>query len=175
MAGAALVAVVVLGALLWLAIAQAQWSSSRTSGGLVNSWTASGDFDGDDIPDSSDNCPSWPNADQALPPWPVILDGSDPDCDGFPTNDELYMGTDPDKACAATNTANDEGPADAWPFDFDDNRRAAIGDVISFIPVFNTFAPGPPYDPRYDLDASGGITLGDVLMYIPVFILLCTP
>ncbi|MCH8919986.1 MAG: DUF1929 domain-containing protein [Chloroflexi bacterium] len=100
---------------------------------------------------------------------------SDTDGDGFSDGDEVFMGTEPLVACAATATANDEGPADAWPFDFDDNQRAALGDVIGFIPVFNTFAPGPPYDPRFDLDASGGITLGDVLSYVPVFNLLCTP
>ena len=47
--------------------------------------------------------------------------------------------------------------------------------MIGFIPVFNTVAPGPPYDPRYDLNASGGITLADVVMYIPVFNMTCTP
>ena len=132
-----------------------------------------GDSDGDGVPNDSDNCPAWPNTDQSLPPW--AIPPGDPDCDGFTTDVENFMGTDPEAACAATSIANDEGPADAWPFDFDDNQRAALGDVIGFIPVFNTFAPGPPYDPRYDLDASGGITLGDVLSYIPVFNLLCTP
>ena len=131
--------------------------------------------DGDGVINACDNCPAWPNSDQSLPPWPVTLDGSDPDCDGFATADEAFVGTDPQTACAATNTADDEGPPDVWPFDFNDDRRAALGDVIGFIPVFHTFAPGPPYDPRYDLNASGSISLADVLSYIPVFNLTCTP
>ena len=131
--------------------------------------------DGDGVIDACDNCPAWPNSDQSLPPWPVTLDGSDPDCDGFTTADENFMGTLPEAACAVTNTANDDGSPDAWPFDFNDDQRAALGDVIGFIPVFNTFAPSLPYESRYDLNASGGITLADVMMYIPVFNMTCTP
>ena len=132
-----------------------------------------GDSDGDGVPDDSDNCPAWPNTDQSLPPW--AIPPGDPDCDGFTTDTENFMGTEPQAACAATNTANDEGPSDAWPFDFNDDQRAALWDVISYIPVFNSFAPGPPYDSRYDLNASGGITLADVMMYIPVFNMTCAP
>lgn len=97
----------------------------------------------------------------------------DSDTDTFSDGDEVFMGTDPLSGCAATSTANDEGLPDAWPFDFDDNQRAALGDVLGFIPVFNSFDPNPPYDARYDLNASGGITLADVLSYIPVFNTLC--
>ncbi|MCH8920569.1 MAG: thrombospondin type 3 repeat-containing protein [Chloroflexi bacterium] len=131
------------------------------------------DSDGDGVPNDSDNCPAWPNTDQSLPPW--AIPPGDPDCDGFTTDAENFMGTLPQAACAATNTANDEALPDAWPYDFNDDQRVAIGDVIRFIPVFNSFSPNAPYDPRYDLNASGGITLADVIMYIPVFNLSCTP
>ena len=29
------------------------------------------DSDDDGVPDASDNCPAWPNADQSLPPWEI--------------------------------------------------------------------------------------------------------
>ena len=85
------------------------------------------------------------------------------------------MGTAPLVACAADNTPDNEDPPDGWPFDFDDNQRAGLADVLGYIAVFNSFDPNPPYDPRYDLDQSGGITLADVLSYVPVFNLTCTP
>lgn len=131
------------------------------------------DSDGDGVVDGADNCPAWPNPTQALPPWPVPP--GDSDCDGFDTANENFTGTLPLVRCMGTATANDEGPPDAWPFDHDDNQRAALGDVLGYIPVFNSFAPNPPYNPRFDLNASGGITLADVLSYIPVFNLTCTP
>ena len=79
------------------------------------------------------------------------------------------MGTDPTDHCANTATPDDEGPPDAWPYDHNDDERAALEDVLAYIPVFNSFDPNPPYSPRFDLDASGGITLVDVMLYLPVF------
>ncbi|MCH7999340.1 MAG: YncE family protein [Chloroflexi bacterium] len=99
----------------------------------------------------------------------------DGDYDGFADSTELFVGTNAVDACANTPATDDEGLPDAWPFDFNDNQRADLSDVLGYIPVFNSFFPIAPYDPRYDLDASGGITLGDVLSYIPVFNLTCTP
>ena len=106
----------------------------------------------------------------------------DADCDGFPSSvgvpgkgAETDIGTDPNVPCAANNTPDNEGLPDAWPFDRNDNQRADLSDVLGYIPVFNSFFPTPPYDPRFDLDFSGGITLGDVLSYIPVFNKTCTP
>ncbi len=168
LAGAVLVAMVVLGGLLWLTLAHAQWSSSRTSSGAVNSWTASRDFDGDDILDGSDNCPAWPNGDQSLPPWPVTLDGSDPDCDGWSTANENFIGTNPNLACATDN----------WPPDFDDSLQVDIFDVLFLAPpVFFSTPPGPPYDARLDLNADGTIIdIFDVLtMAPPIFFATCTP
>ena len=140
---------------------------------LASATAICADTDGDTVFDTIDNCPAWPNSDQSQPPW--ALPSGDPDCDGFTTDAENFMGTLPQAACAATNTANDEALPDAWPYDFNDDQRVAIGDVIRFIPVFNSFSPNAPYDPRYDMNASGGITLADVIMYIPVFNMSCTP
>ena len=131
-----------------------------------------GDADGDGQWDPFDNCPAWFNPSQNLPPWPVPL--NDPDCDGFGTAAENFMGTLPLDPCADTLGADNEDPPDAWPFDFDDNQRAGLSDVLGYIPVFNTY-PIAPYDPRYDLDQSGGIRLADVLSFIPVFNKVCTP
>ena len=100
---------------------------------------------------------------------------ADTDGDGFDDCVEGYLGTDPNAACADSPTADDEGPPDAWPFDFNDDQRASLGDALRYIPVFNTFAPGPPYDQRFDLNGDGGIGLGDVLKYIPVINKTCTP
>jgi len=135
------------------------------------------DADADGVPDGSDNCPAWPNPGQALPPWPVPLD--DPDCDGFSSAVESYMGTLPLVACPATGTAdgvdndgdtavdetgegaNDEEP-DAWPPDADDNQRVNIGDVIKLFS--GTILNPPAYVRRSDFDASGDIDIGDVII-----------
>ncbi len=129
------------------------------------------DSDGDGVPDSEDNCPAWPNADQLLPPWPVPDD--DPDCDGFTTTIENWVGTLPDQHCGDA-TPNNESPQ-PWPTDNNDNTWSMLDDALRYIPVFNTFAPGPPYDQRFDLNADGGIGLGDVLKYIPVINKSCAP
>jgi hypothetical protein len=129
------------------------------------------DTDGDGVFDTIDNCPAWPNAGQALPPWPVPAD--DPDCDGFTTTIENWVGTLPDQHCGDA-TPNNESPQ-PWPTDNNDNTWSMLDDALRYIPVFNTFAPGPPYDQRFDLNADGGIGLGDVLKYIPVINKSCAP
>ena len=60
-------------------------------------------------------------------------------------------------------------PPDAWPFDHNDDQRAALADAPAYISRINTFDRDPAYDPRFDLNASGGVTLADALMFIPVF------
>jgi hypothetical protein len=101
--------------------------------------------------------------------------GDDADGDGFTTAAENFMGTLPLDPCADTPVADNEPLPDHWPFDFDDNQRAGLADVLGYIPVFNSTYPNAPYDPRYDLDQSGGIRLADVLSYIPVFNKVCIP
>jgi hypothetical protein len=91
---------------------------------------------------------------------------------GFPLFDddrEVFMGTDAGHYCAATPTANDEPAPDAWPFDFNDDQKATINDILLFIPVFNTTGPNPPYSARFDYTQDNKITINDILLFIPVF------
>jgi Thrombospondin type 3 repeat/Dockerin type I domain len=98
---------------------------------------------------------------------------SDSDKDGFSDTMETYLGTDATKPCAQTSTANDEQPLDNWPFDFNDDQRANISDVLKYIPVFNTFVNTPGSSTRYDLNNDGAINISDVLRFIPVFNMTC--
>jgi len=115
----------------------------------------------------SDNCPAWPNPLQTLPPWTVVLDGSDPDCDGHNSADETFIGTDPNVACGVG----------AWAVDINDSQGVDIFDVLELAPpAFFSVAPGPPYSVRIDLQPSGGIDIFDVLrMAPPMFFSTCTP
>jgi hypothetical protein len=115
----------------------------------------------------SDNCPNWYNPAQNLPPWPVPT--GDPDCDGFTTAIETFVGTDPKVHCAATSTPNDEPPPDKWPVDFNNDQKANLSDVLKYSPVFNSAAPGPPYNVRFDLNGDNKINLSDVLKFSPFF------
>ncbi len=122
------------------------------------------DSDGDGVPDALDNCPNWYNPAQNLPPWPVPP--GDPDCDGFTTAVENFVGTNPLMACGAN----------AWPVDFNNDQKATIQDVGKYIPVLNSFASsGPPYDVRFDLNADAKITTQDVGKFIPFLNKACTP
>ncbi len=120
------------------------------------------DTDGDSVINACDNCPAWPNADQALPPWPITLDGSDPDCDGFTTDNENFMGTLPQAACAATPTPNDEDP-DSLPTDFDDDQDTDVIDVLFFRPHILKSDPDPGSSARFDFDVDGDVDIIDVL------------
>jgi hypothetical protein len=54
---------------------------------------------------------------------------------------ETYLGTDPTKPCAATRApgnANNEGPLDHWPLDFDDNGTVGIGDYLKYNTVLSS-------------------------------------
>ena len=88
-------------------------------------------------------------------------------------HEALFLGTDPFYACAATSTPDDESGPDRWPFDFNDDQRASIGDVIRYIAVFNTQDPDPAYDRRFDFTGDGRIAIADVILYIPVFNTTC--
>ncbi len=124
---------------------------------------AAPDTDGDGVPDASDNCPAWPNTDQSLPPWPVPAD--DPDCDGFSTADENFIGTDPNLACGA----------DAWPPDHNSDGLISISDVLLMKASFGAKSPDDPiYDARRDLNPDGKISISDVLTMKAFFDQECT-
>ena len=147
------------------------------SGTLYISVGTDPDFDG--VPNGSDNCPWWPNPSQTSPPWTVPA--GDSDCDGYPdtTNasgraSETFVGTDPSRHCASTSTANDEPLPDAWPMDFNDDQRANLSDVLSFVPSFNSNVTTPNYDKRHDVTGDGVINLSDVLRFSEVFNKQCS-
>ncbi|MDO8617058.1 MAG: thrombospondin type 3 repeat-containing protein [Dehalococcoidia bacterium] len=137
-----------------------------------------GDADSDGVPDATDNCPNWPNPLplQALPPWPVPPPPSDPDCDGFTTSVETFAGTLAQVQCPATTIAHDQNP-DPWPVDNNDDRKAALADILAYIPVYGSMPPPPAssYNPRFDINADNKIGLADILKYIPFFNITCTP
>ncbi|MCH7999339.1 MAG: hypothetical protein IIA91_07660 [Chloroflexi bacterium] len=137
----------------------------------------------------NDNCPTVPNTDQAnddgdefgnvcdlcptvYTPWVVPV--GDTDCDRFTDVDEVYLDTNPNVRCPANDGPDNEGLPDVWPFDFYDNQRADLSDVLGFIPVFNLPASTPALK-RFDLDINGLVGLADVLSFIPVFNYKCTP
>ena len=130
------------------------------------------DHDGDGISNAIDNCPAWYNPGQSLPPWTIPAD--DPDCDGFTTATELFVGTAPFAACPSTSTANDEA-VDAWPPDFNDDQSVNIFDVNILGPAFFSTAPGPPYQARLDISPNNGIDIFDVNRLGQFFFLSCTP
>ena len=119
------------------------------------------DTDGDGIPDEADNCPAWPNSSQDLPAWPVPED--DPDCDGFTTVVEDFVGTDPLILCGVA----------AWPPDSTDDGTVSIADVLALKPAFNSQTGDANYERRLDLNADGKISIPDVLALKPFFGLAC--
>jgi hypothetical protein len=90
-------------------------------------------------------------------PWPSPA--GDDDCDGFTNAQELFVGTDPERACGVN----------AWPPDFNNDQRVGLDDLLKYAPVFNSFAPEPPYNVRYDLNGDNKINISDVLMMAPFF------
>lgn len=128
-----------------------------------------------------DNCPSWPNALQNLPPWPISV--GDPDCDGYTTADENFMGTDPNLACSATGIITHPGDStkvndetvDNWPPDFNDSQKVDIFDIIVLKPAFFKSLGQPGYNARVDLNASNKIDIFDIIRLKPFFFLTCTP
>jgi hypothetical protein len=119
------------------------------------------DLDGDSLLNvGQDPCPASPDCDRDL-----FIDGR-----------EVYLTTDPLLGCAATGWgtgqgtggANDEGPPDRWPVDFNDDQRAAMQDVIfAFVTSLapgglNQAAVGPLA--RVDLNGNGFINMQDVIL-----------
>ncbi len=148
-------------------------TTAFTIGSELEASIECGDTDEDGVLDVSDNCPYWYNPAQVLPPWPIATD--DPDCDGFSTTTETFVGTDPFGQCAADDAANNEPLPDKWPTDADDNQQTNVFDVVPYIPALNSVAPGPPYFARLDLDASGDISVFDLVPFISRLNKVCTP
>ena len=101
-------------------------------------------------------------------PTPTPTPCSDGDGDGWCDSSEIYLGTDPNLRCAATPGLDDEGPPDAWPVDFNDDRRANMQDVIfAFV---TTLAPNGLNQPasgplvRVDFNGNGFINMQDVIL-----------
>jgi hypothetical protein len=115
--------------------------------------------------------PTCPNG--FVPPW--LVPPGDPDCDGFTSSQETFIGTLPLVTCAKTAAPNDEPLPAAWPVDFNDDQIATGLDFLTFAPVFGSIAPNPPYDARFDLNRDGKINGSDFLQFAPFFGKRCTP
>src|SRR3989344_1800125 len=98
----------------------------------------------------------------------------DSDGDGFTYKQEIYMGTDPNKKCPTTATANDESP-DAWTPDFNDDRKVNTIDVLFFGGKTGKKVADNPSLKRYDFDANGTINIIDVQYMSPYMGKSCTP
>jgi len=108
--------------------------------------SAPGDSDGDTLPDPVD---------------------SDDDDDGFADSVEIFVGTDPLKACAATTSPGDEDP-DPWPPDFTDDRVVNVTDIVFVLPpYFGSTSADPDYLARSDLMADGVINIFDLSAMLP--------
>jgi hypothetical protein len=152
--------------------------ASITVGGYTmapNQTASVTDPDGDGRVNQVDGCPNM------MTTWMTPI--GDDDCDAFPSSAydagtmraaESFLGTNPNAACAATTLPNDEDP-DPWPMDNNDDRKAALDDILAYIPVYGYTGPGLPYKARYDLNADNKVGLTDILMFIPFFNLTCTP
>jgi Dockerin type I domain len=115
--------------------------------------------------------PTCPNG--TAPPWPVPT--NDPDCDGFTSSLEAFIGTDPNKGCAATAAPNDEPPPDAWPVDFNNDQVADLTDIFLIVPHLNTADTDPGSSTRFDLNGDGFINLDDIFKVIPFLNKSCAP
>src|SRR5438093_214472 len=124
------------------------------------------DTDSDGVLDGSDNCPLWPNASQALPPWPVTSPASDPDCAGFSTTVENSAGTSPTTHCGAN----------AWPADINNDTFSDISDIVFLTGNFG--AAVPPAPARYNIapdPPDGFVDITDVSRMVGFFGRGCSP
>jgi hypothetical protein len=135
--------------------------------------TAVTDSDGDGVANTSDNCPFWSNPAQTPPAWTIPPD--DPDCDGYSTASEDFIGTVFWRPCAANTTANNEDPPDVWPLDMNDDRRASTVDVGSYVGDLGLDSSEVGYTTRLDLDANEIINTVDVGRFVSRLGDLCTP
>ena len=150
---------------------QYSWANPILSDGLSVLYTISTptpDSDGDGVPDTSDNCPLVANPSQVDADGDGTGDACDPDDDNdslglgdvfglFLRDDvELFMGTLPLVACAATPDIDDEDP-DATGTDWDDSQDTDGSDLFLLAERFGTELGIPPpigknpYIQRFDI------------------------
>jgi hypothetical protein len=91
--------------------------------------------------------------------------GGDTDNDQWANGLETFLGTNASDACANTAAANDEGPPDAWPADFNDDQDFGSLDLAAYIPYIGTSA-GSTYASRFDTSPDGIIGMVDVMRVV---------
>jgi subtilisin family serine protease len=112
-------------------------------------------------------------ADGTVPPWRVPTD--DPDCDGFSTSRETYIGTLPAVACPTSVAQHNEDP-DPWAPDFNDDRAVNVLDFVYWKAFFPDFAPlNSMAAKRTDLNASNSVDALDFAVWKVFFPKSCTP
>lgn len=96
--------------------------------------------------------------------WQLYIDPlTDSDTDGFADYKEQYVGTNPFIACG-TN---------AWPVDFNSDKRVNSGDQLSVALHYGPFGSSK-YAARQDVDANGTVDSGDQLKVALEFGKRCT-
>jgi hypothetical protein len=80
----------------------------------------------------------------------------------------IRTGTNPNRRCSATATANDE-PVDSHPMDNNDDRRTDLSDISALTTTYNKAAGHPAYMARHDVNTSGVVDLSDVSMFSPYY------
>jgi hypothetical protein len=105
------------------------------------------DFDGDGVGDACDM--------------------DDGDADGFRDAVELYVGTDPLKACP-------DGSDDAWPLDINMDKHVTMADVFKYSGKIGRQVSGDPLLQRLDLNMDNSITVADVFKFAGMIGKECT-
>ena len=87
-----------------------------------------------------------------------FIPAGDEDCDGFSSNEEVFIGTDPNVPCGGNS----------WPPDFDNNLTVNTTDVFQVLPpVLGSSTGSQWYSQRADLHPNGVINTTDVFRVLP--------
>jgi hypothetical protein len=104
---------------------------------------------------------------------------ADTDGDTFKDDREVYLGTDPTRACATTTAPNDEVP-DPLPYDFNDNKAINGQDSGKYggpFGAYNKLVSQGPFNgiagSRFDYNGDGAVNGQDTGKYMGVFNTLC--